>query len=236
MLADETRPSVCRTLQIQKHQAMKLLKWIACTLVVLGSQACESPVTFTVPQPDNTHNLDRFPHRLQGEYLSLADSSTLSIGNKLIRRSYSFVDTLAPNKLDSTYRVEGDTLINLTTDQRSPVWHLGDSLVVRAHFTDTLFQMNYDNVVRKMKGYYFLNTRQGQSGWEVEKLRLSNGRLTVGQISTKQDLDTLQAITESPADTVPPYQITATKRQFRKFVRAKGFSDQEVFVRRKADH
>lgn len=222
-----------RKVRVHKHNAMKGLNAMVPAVIVLGFLACEPPVTFTEPQPANTDNLQRFPHRLQGEYLSLADSSTLSIGDKLIRRSYDFQDTLALDKLDSTYRLEGDTLIDLATGQRAMVSHLGDSLVVRAHFMDTLFAMNYDNVVRKMKGYYFLNTRHGHDGWEVEKLRLAKGRFTVGKISTKQDLDTLKAITESPVDTIPPYRITATKRQFRKFVKADGFSDNETFIRQR---
>ena len=47
-------------------------------------------MTFNEPQPTDTDNLAKFPDRLQGQYLSLADNSELVIGDKLIQRIYDF--------------------------------------------------------------------------------------------------------------------------------------------------
>ena len=212
---------------------MKRLKLLSTFIILTSLFACEPPVTFDEPQPTETDNLSKFPKRIQGQYLSLVDNSTLSIGDKLIQRIYDYDYKVHPNQLDSTSRISGDTIIDLNTNERTLIMRDGDSLITHIHYVDTLFQLNYDNVVRKFKGYYFLNTRYDKESWVVKKIQLTRGRLVFSSISTKLDLENLKEITETPQDTVPPYKFTATKRQFRKFVKNDGFSDSETFIRQK---
>ena len=195
--------------------------------------ACEPPVTFTEPQPVDTDNLSKFPRRLKGVYLSLSDSSILSINDKLIQRTYNYDYKFHPNQLDSTERLSGDTLINLETKERKLIKRDGDSLKIHIHSVDTLFQMDYDNVVRKFKGYYFLNTRYDKTRWKVEKMNLSKGQLILSSISTKEDIENLKEINETTQDTVTNYNFTATKKEFKKFVKNDGFSASETFVKLK---
>jgi hypothetical protein len=91
--------------------------------------------------------------------------------------------------------------------------------------------MDYDNVVRKFKGNYFLNTRYNKTSWSVEKMNLSKGQLTISSISTKDDIENLKEMTETAQDTVINSNFTATKKEFKKFVKNDGFSDSEAFVR-----
>jgi len=181
--------------------------------------ACEPPVTFNEPQPTDTDNLSKFPDRLQGQYLSLADNSTLLISDKLIQRIYDFDQKIHLSQLDSNSRLSGDTIINLTTNVKEIIKRDGDSLVTHIHYIDTLFLMDYDNVVRKFKGYYFLNKRYDKESWEVKKIQLSKGQLVVSGISTKQDIENLKTITESTQDTVAPYKFATTKKQFKEFIK-----------------
>ena len=212
---------------------MKRLKFITTIVILTSLFSCEPPVTFNEPQPTDTDNLSKFPNRLQGQYLSLADNSTLVIGDKLIQRIYDFDQKIHPSQLDSNSRLSGDTIINLTTNTREVVKRDGDSLVTHIHYIDTLFQMDYDNVVRKFKGYYFLNKRLGEGSWDVKKIELSKGQLVISSISTKQDIENLKTITESTQDTVAPYKFATTKKQFKEFIKNDGFSDSETFVRQK---
>ena len=212
---------------------MKRLKIISAIIILTSFVACEPPVTFTEPQPVDTDNLSNFPRRLKGVYFSLSDSSTLSISEKMIKRTYDFYYKIHPNQLDSTARLSGDTLINVETNERQLIKRDGDSLKIHFHSVDTLFQMDYDNVVRKFKGYYFLNTRYDKTSWAVEKMNLSKGQLIISSISTKEDIENLKEITETAQDTISNYNFTATKRQFKKFVKNDGFSDSETFVRLK---
>jgi hypothetical protein len=212
---------------------MKQLKFITTIIILTSLFACEPPVTFNEPQPTDTDNLSKFPYRLQGQYLSLADNSTLVIGDKLIQRIYDFDLKFHSSGLDSNSRLSGDTIIDLTTNTREVVKRDGDSLVYHIHSIDTLFQMNYENVVRKFKGYYFLNKCWGEGSWEVKKIELSKGQLVISSISTKQDIENLKTITESAQDTIGSYNFTTTKKQFKEFIKNNGFSDSETFVRQK---
>jgi hypothetical protein len=93
--------------------------------------------------------------------------------------------------------------------------------------------LDYDNVVRRFKGYYFLNKRYDKTSWVVKKIQLTKGQLTLSSISTKLDIENLKEITETSADTIPPYKFSATKKQFKQFIKSDGFSDNETFVRQK---
>lgn len=212
---------------------MKPLKIIFALSILTSLVACETPVTFTEPQPPETDNLSSFPERLKGVYLNLSDSSTLSINDKLIQRTYDFDYKIHLNQLDSTVRLLGDTLINLETNEREVIKRDGDSLKIHIHNIDTIFQMDFDNVVRKFKGYYFLNTRYDKTNWAVEKMKLSKGQLIISSISTKEDIENLKEITETTQDTLTNYNFTATKRQFKEFVKNDGFSDSEIFMKLK---
>jgi hypothetical protein len=55
----------------------------------------------------------------------------------------------------------------------------------------------------------------------------------LSSISTIHDIENLKEITETPQDTVPPYKFSATKKQFKQFIKNDGFSDSEYFVRQK---
>ena len=78
--------------------------------------------------------------------------------------------------------------------------------------------MDYDNVVRKFKGYYFLNTRYSKTSWYVQKVQLLKGQLVISSISTNEEIENLKEVTET-TDTIPPYQFTPKKKQFKKFVK-----------------
>ena len=218
---------------IRKLVDMIRLKFITTIIILTSLVACAPPVTFNEPQPTNTDNLSEFANRLQGHYLSSADSSVLIIDAKTIQRIYDFDYKIHPSQIDSNSRLSGDTIINVTTNTREIVKRAGDSLVTHINYIDTLFQIDYDNVVRKFKGFYFLNKRLDKESWEVKKIELSKGQLIVSSISSKEDIENLKAITESTQDTVSPYNFAATKKQFKEFVKNKGFTDSEKFIRKK---
>jgi hypothetical protein len=203
---------------------MNKLKSIIFIILLINLFACEPPVTFDEPQPINTDNLSTFPKRLKGQYLSIDGKSTLIIDDKLIRRIYDYDYRFHRNDIDTFSRISGDTIIDTDTNEKTLVKFDGDTIINHIHYTDTTFTLNYDNVVRKLKGYYFLNIRYDQESWIVEKLKLYRGRLTISGISTKAEIDNLIAITESSQDTISPFKFKATKKQFKKFVNNDGFA------------
>ena len=207
------------------------LIFILVFLTCLSS--CEPRVTFTLPQPADVNNLSKFPKRLQGKYLNPIDNSMLSIDDKIIQRIFDYDYKFHMNELDSTQQLSGDTIIDLKTNEKIKIKRDADTLITHIHRIDTVFKIDYDNVVRKFKGYYFLNKRYDKESWEVKKIQLTKGQLLLSTISTENNIKNLIQITESPEDTVSPYKFAPTKKQFKEFVKTEGFSDIEIFVKRK---
>lgn len=210
---------------------MKKLNYILTLIALISLFACEPSITFNEPQPTDTDKLSKFPKHIQGRYLSLTDNSTLIITDNFIFRIYDFDFKFHINQLDSDVRLSGDTVIDVKTNEKTVIKKIGDSLINHIHQRDTLFDISKTNILKKFKGYYFINTLYNADSWKVKKINLSKGKLTISRISTEQELEKLKTITESSQDTIPPYKFIATKRQFKQFIKNDGFSIIETFVR-----
>jgi len=215
---------------------MKRLTVILALIILTTLFACEAPVTFNEPQPTDIDNLSKLPKRLQGRYLNFEDNSTLLVSDKLIQRVYDYDYKFHSNQLDSTEQIHGDTIIDIKTKEKTLIKHDGDSLITHIHYIDTLFKMDNDNVVRKFKGYYFINQRSDKTSWEVKKIQLTKGQLILSRISTKSEIENLEELTETPRDTVSTYEFTVKKKQFKEFIKNEGFSDSEVFVKQRKNN
>lgn len=192
--------------------------------------SCEPAATFDKPQPVDVKSLTTFPERLQGKYLAADQASTVTITDKLITRHYDFDFKEHKDSLSSSYKLVGDTLIDLIDSTKEKISLNGDTIIQHYKGTDTLFCISADNVLKKFKGYYFLNTRYSDNAWEVKKLLLQKGRLTIGNISNEDDVKKLKEITETTADTTSTH-FTLTRRQFKRFIKQDGFIEQETFTR-----
>lgn len=207
----------------------RLSAFIACLTILLIS-GCEPAATFDQPQPKDVKSLDAFPARLQGQYLAGDEASTLIISGERITRLYDVAYHEHKDSLGTSYRLFGDTLFHLADSSREIVRVKGDTVFRHFRGTDTLFDISADNVLKKFKGYYFLNSRFGDTAWEVKKIALQKGTLLISTISSEEDIRKLQAITESSADTASRH-FSPTRRQFKKFIKQKGFGEQESFIR-----
>ncbi len=207
-------------------------KFVAATIVivVLMLDSCEPAATFDKPQPDNVKSLTAFPESLQGKYLAADQGSVVTITDKLVTRHYDFDFKERKDSLGSSYKLVGDTLIDQESGTKEKVLVKGDTVIQHANWIDTLFNISADNVLKRFKGYYFLNNRYGDNSWEVKKISLKRGVLTVGSISDKDDIEKLKEITETTADTTSTH-FTLTRRQFKRFVRQDGFGEEETFTR-----
>lgn len=199
--------------------------------MVTSIVACGPVATFDQPQPAGADNLSKIPNRLQGDYLSDDENSTLHISEKALLRIYDYDFKMHLSELESDQKISGDTLIDITNGDKTIVKVFGDSLIGHVHFVDTLFQLNHENVIRKMKGYFFLNIFHEKSGWEVKKLSLKQGLIEISSLSSVDDIKNLQKITESPSDTVSPYKFAPSNKEFRNFISKGGFKESEKFIR-----
>jgi len=200
------------------------------TLAAIILYACKPPVTFKEPQPKDVASLGGFPNRILGKYLSSEDSSFLQITSSSMIRIYDFDEKLHLSQLDSNQQIIGDTLFDLNTNTGQFIQIEGDSIVMNVHGLDTLFTIGVLNVLKKFKGYYFVNIHMPSDTWQVKKLEFSHGKLTLSSISPKEDLEQLKTLTESTQDTLP-YVFSLGRKQFKKFVGHDGFRDVEEFLK-----
>jgi hypothetical protein len=206
------------------------MKFIFALVFICSLASCTNKpsVLFDQPQPPNGADLKVIPKRLWGDYQSGTDSSILTVNNNVLSKTISLYLNQRKIKLDSGTEMHGDTLINLKTHEKINLTRVNDSMLVYK-YSDTLFSLTGKNVLRKFKGYYFLNKPYG-SEWEVRKLSLSKGILTISSISDKESIENLNEIKETGADTLN-HHVAPTRKQFRKFVKSQGFIDGEEFVK-----
>lgn len=183
---------------------------------------------FEEPQPNDISNLSKIPNRLFGKYLNIKDSSLLVINENVIKRVNSFSGKIHIKELDSVNVLSGNAVINLKTKERIHVKRIGDSLLFHQKYTDTIFRLSKMNVLKKYKGYYFLNILFDEKNWETKKVKLSKGKLTISSINSIEEIQNLEKITAISHDTISRvFKFKPTKRQFKKFVKEEGFGEED---------
>ena len=215
---------------LREKPAMKKVIVASILITTFLLHSCEPTATFDKPQPDNIKPLASFPKRMQGKYLSSDQASIVTVTDKLLIRHFDFDVKVHKDSIGTSYKLIGDTLINITDSTKEIVSLRGDTVFQRTNWTDTLFNISRENILKKFKGYYFLNLQYQDNAWEVKKLSLENGLLKIGYISDKEDIQKLRELTETTTDTLSTH-FGLTRRQFKKFVTEQGFSEEETFTR-----
>lgn len=179
--------------------------------------------------PVNGKVLEKFPKRYQGTYVNKADDSKLYINDWMILREHDYTVKIHIDSLGATDSLAGDTVFHIGSDDYDVVNVEDDTLSKRFNWTDTVFIITPEPVLRKYKGYLFLNTLY-ESGYEVQQLKLKKGVLELNYISTPEEIEMLNEFEENDSDTIAsPY--SPTKREFRKFIKTEGFQEGEQFVK-----
>ena len=199
--------------------------------IILAS--CEPSISFTDPQPINTENVFEFPKRYRGRYFSSDGNSILVVGNNFLTRINEFdVETLLKD-IDNNWVFEGSFIVDKELDKMYSYKKNGDTLIVHHRDEDTFFEFDSEHVVRKLKGFYFLNTNIISGVWEVQKLDFGQNEVNFCSISTVFDFEDLKEVTNTSKEQVLPFKFSPTSKQFKKFVRKNGFKKCELYTRKR---
>ncbi len=210
---------------------MKSLNLVLLLIVFLSLNACKKTLaSFEEPQPAEIKSISKIPKRLQGSYLRLKDSSKIEITEYLITSNTIFDLKIHRNELDSLEVLKGNTIINLKTKKVIKVKIIADSLLYRTSFKDTLLNLRNKDILKKYKGYYFLNQFYEENSWSVEKLKLSKGILSIASIDSIAEIKELEDITAAVEDTLN-YKFKPTKKEFKKFIKTEGFGQSESYLK-----
>lgn len=209
-------------------------KHISLFLFLLSLSCKESMVKFSEAQPENSKDLTSFPGKLIGSYYNLENDADLEISKYSIVQKMIAKDTFNIKDLSEFEILKNDTIIDTETFEKFAVKRISDSLftVTDYIYSDTIFNISRENVLRKTKGYYFLNSKDKENNWSVKKVLLKNGQLNINPISTNQEIELLEKITGTKKDTVKPFVLKPTKKQFKEFVKRNGFTEGEVYLKK----
>jgi hypothetical protein len=189
---------------------------------------CGGPiVTFNDPQPTGQRSQSNITKRLRGEFISVDKKTRISILEKVILKSVDFEYRIHKDSLGSDYKIQGDTILG-DSGKFEIAKIIGDSIVQHYHHVDTLFIISINNVLKKFRGYYFLNTRYGLNSWMVQKVSLVNGILSIASIESDQEIGILKQLAEKKSDTS---SYSLTRSNFKLFIKLEGFHDREVFMK-----
>lgn len=203
---------------------MKQINLFSVLLFCIVLSACKPVVTFNQPQPEGVDSLTAIPKKLIGRYVGNDGASMLIIDRNEMILQYDY----ELKQLKDSVNWE-----DMTKEERNKFIVEGDSVIEHVIDSDTLFIFSEDFALKKYKGYYFISSRYNENSWFVQKLKLQKGILTIGTISTEDELKTLEKINESPVDTTS-YQIKFSRKQFHEYIDNEGFSDVDTFVRAKS--
>ena len=213
---------------------MKTKLLILNLFIIVLFYSCKEPnVSFEVAQPENVKKQNKFSRNIIGTYYNLENKTELIIGENYIFKKMKTEDTLKISELDKNEIIKNDTLYKLNTKEKYKIRKITDSLFTDYVFSDTIFNLKKNNILKKYKGYYFLNKEIEKSGfWEVEKLNLKNGILKINGIETENEIRLLETITETKRDTLKHFSVKPTKKQFKEFIKKNGFKEGEIYLKK----
>ena len=213
---------------------MKIKSYLLILLLLVFFNSCKKPeVSFEETQPQNVKEQNSIPKKLIGTYYNSEDKTELTISKYLIVKKITIEDTLNVSELNKNEVIKKDSLLNMKTKEKYQIKKINDTLFTNYIYSDTIFNIQEKDILKKFKGYYFLNKFIKSDGlWEVEKLNLTKGVLKISGIDSEEEINLLETITETKRDTMKPFIIKPTKKQFKEFVKKNGFSKEEIYLKK----
>ena len=187
---------------------------------------CGPYIWFKTPQPKGFDNLNAFPENLMGKYISVKDTNTISIEKNAIIREYreKLVMTKWEYKEEVGDAISEDTSFMFTDKLHVRIKSAGDSVKIFSSKDEDLFHISNRQVLRKYKGYYFLNFKDTNDYWKVKILRLVGDTLEFDFILTEEDMQKIKGMTriEVRTDSIEDaskYYLDPSKRELRRILK-----------------
>jgi hypothetical protein len=206
---------------------MKIFKFeILIFILIIFITACQPDIRFLVPQPIDKNDLKTFPKIFQGKYISIADSSILTIDSKKIIQEwngFAIVSGVEMKKeLDTIYK--SDTKIQ-EGNMTMTVKIYGDSAKIKMNILDTLFVISDKSILRTFKGYLFLNYKKVDSTWSVKTLKLYHKKLDFANLIDQNQIDTLKTVTniitniDTSSKQVDHYDLNPKRKELKEILK-----------------
>jgi hypothetical protein len=223
----------------------KLLTILIVLFTTLGCGGDIQYVRFESPQPENVKSKKSFQKKVRSTYTNCYDPNDhLVITDKLVFTSQLWKLSYHRNDFDidssKVIDIQNDSqIIEALEKEGLSVLIIGDTVYSSILLTDTLFHISEGQVLRKLKGSYFLNTKIDESFWEVQRMDLKKDSLFIGIITPSDTLLRFDFITKSEEiqeeDSVKivEYLIKPSKKQFKKLLKPSSFEKTQCYCKNK---
>jgi len=217
---------------LSKQQLMRpVILFLIITFLILAG--CSPTVIFNSPQPTDKRDLGKFPSRYFGKYEEIEDSSLFILENYLIREQYTEDMNVPKIEIDTSkeFILKDDIVYIPETGEEVPVTIRNDSIFGTYITYDTVFRISDENILRKFRGYYFMNIRNDEEEWIVYRLKFrKDGNASLCGISEDDEIDRLKEITtvieeKNDKDEVIKYIIKPEKGDFKQIIKEEHFKD-----------
>ncbi|MGM0406982.1 MAG: hypothetical protein ACQERU_03315 [Bacteroidota bacterium] len=198
-------------------------------LFLIFFMGCGPYIWFKSPQPEGRRNLESFPNELIGKYISLSDSSAIIINaNRIIKQ---FHEELLMSKIEFKEET-GDIPLKDTSFLFTDNWHIkvklfGDSVKVFSWKDEVQFEISDNQLLRKYRGIYFLNTKDTNDLWKVQLLHLTKDTLEfddilmVGDMAKIKDITKVDEVKDTAKERKSRYYLNPSRRELRKILKAR---------------
>ncbi len=192
-----------------------MYKLLLCLLLLNSVYTCDDKVKFKDPQPSGRRNILSVPVALQGTYISEDEEYYLSIDkSNIIEWTSGSINTLKDSldyDIDSTKIVhrKNNTIEIIDESFKINLTYTKDSVSGHYTLTDTLFKVCPDQLLRKYKGHYFLNTKKADSEWELRMLTIKQDTLIISKVNHPDDIEAFNQVT--PTEILEPHKGNKSK-------------------------
>jgi hypothetical protein len=212
-----------------RHAMIRHTFKILLVLFVVLLVGCQPSVRFEEPQPKGKKDLNEVPKYYMGEYLQVSDSSILIIDSNIIYREwkgdFNILKSEMKEVLDTIY--EEDIDLQFGSNYKISIDTEGDSAFISYQLIDTIFIIGEEQILRKYKGYLFLNYKKDENSWKVDLLKLENGYLDFDDLVSSSEIDTLKEIVtisaefDSTSNKVKRYELNPKRRELKEILNRK---------------
>ncbi len=167
-------------------------------ITIISYMHCGPDVFFTHPQPEHRRNMATIPDQFLGKFRSTEDSSIFQIQNNTIIRVWSELAKVSREEISKELDTQITESFILYTDSNMvfDIQVIGDSALVTATQTDTIFMLQNENLLRKFNGYFFLNQYIEKNKWRVMLMRLNNDTLEFCHAVQSSVIDSIRNFVE----------------------------------------
>jgi hypothetical protein len=179
---------------------------------------------FENPQPINDTELNSFPSKFKGLYMT-QDSTFLRIEDDRILRVYFFKFKVHIKKMDSLkteYDLVDGKLITKDTKDKFNIKVVDDSIELSQKNVDVLYRLSYNQKVKRIDGNLVLSTRDSIF-WQTEIVSLENNVLKFKSIYRPEDLSKLDSVTVIKGKMLDSlsYLMKPTRKEFKTILKIK---------------